>query len=166
MKSAETPATGSDAPRLFDVGDLQVDLVARSVRRGSQRLPVNGRSFDLLRFLIERYPETASHREVLENVWEGRVVTADALSQRVRLLRKALGDERGDAGYVASVHGQGYRLGRTPVSALIARSRVGVQSARPRAVAWLALVVAVAGLLRVAGAGLPHAIKHFVRHLF
>ena len=165
MKSAETIATNASAPRLVDVGDLRVDLRDRIVRRGAQRLPVNGRSFQLLQFLIERYPETAGHREVIENVWKGVVVTADALSQRVRLLRKALGDERVDDGYIESVHGQGYRLAQAPVSIPEGAGQVPARSASSPRMRWLAIAAAVASLLILLDSRMPHALRHFIRHL-
>jgi DNA-binding winged helix-turn-helix (wHTH) protein len=163
MKSAETAAARVAVPQLV-VGDLQVNLRDRIVRRGSRRLPVSGRSFQLLQFLIERYPETATHRELLESVWGGVVVTADALSQRVRLLRKALGDELADEGYIVSVHGQGYRLSRAPVPEP-GEDQVRARLANPRRVAWFAVVMAVALLLILLVMRTPHAFKHFVRHL-
>src|SRR5882724_1825628 len=100
--------------QVLRLADLTVDLQKRTVQRAGKRLPVKGRSFQLLQSLLERYPETAGHRELMEGVWKDLVVTPDALSQRVRLLRKALGDPGGEAGYIVSVHGQGYRLAQAP----------------------------------------------------
>jgi DNA-binding winged helix-turn-helix (wHTH) protein len=165
MMSAEPVAAGADGPRVVNVGDLRVDLLDRTVQRGSCSLPVSGRSFQLLQFLIERFPETASHREILERVWSGVVVTADAISQRVRLLRKALGDERGDAGYIVSVHGQGYRLALAPVPARSAEDRVQARLADRRIVTWLVLAAAILLLLILLNFPMAHALKHYVRHL-
>jgi DNA-binding winged helix-turn-helix (wHTH) protein len=165
MKSSERAAGGANEPRVVNVGDLKVDLLDRTVQRGLRRLPVNGRSFQLLQFLIERFPETASHREILESVWGGVVVTSDALSQRVRLLRKALGDEHGDAGYLVSVHGQGYRLALAPVPARSAEDRVEAWLANRRIFAWLVLATVVSLLLILLNLPSAHALKHYVRHL-
>ena len=150
---------------MVTVADLRMDLRDRTVQRGSQRLPVKGRSFQLLQVLIERYPETAGHRELLQRVWTGRVVTADALSQRVRMLRKALGDDRGDDGYIASVHGQGYRLAHAPTRAPDSADAERTRLALPPRAAWVVLAVAIPLLLALLGFSQSHAIKHFIRHL-
>ena len=92
-------------------------------------------------------------------------MTADALSQRVRLLRKALGDERGDAGYIVSVHGQGYRLALAPVPVRSAEGQVEARLADRRIVAWLVLAAAVSLLLILLNLPSAHALKHYVRHL-
>jgi len=146
------------------VADLHVDLAGAVVMRDGRSLPVNGRSFQLLRALIERYPQIASHRELIGEVWKGRVVTADALSQRVRLLRRALGDERGDQGYIVSIHGQGYRLAHAP-RAVEARSPARRTRGDRRWAPWLTLAAAAAVVVWLTTRDAAHAIKHLVRHL-
>jgi DNA-binding winged helix-turn-helix (wHTH) protein len=153
---------GSAEIQVLRVADLTVDLQKRTVQRAGERLPVKGRSFQLLQSLLERYPETAGHRELMEGVWKGLVVTPDTLSQRVRLLRKALRDPGGDAGYIVSVHGQGYRLAHAPRS----ETQTAPASARPLAIKWAVLAFLVFLLVVVLINGAPHGIKHFFKHMF
>jgi len=91
--------------------DLKIDLEAGVVSRAGAVLPVTDRSFELLRELLARAPDVVPHRELLDAVWPGQVVTPETLKQRVRLLRQALGEAPGSADYIVSVHGRGYRLG-------------------------------------------------------
>ena len=166
MTFSETIPASADKSETIHLADLEVDMQKQTVRRAGRRLPVKGRSFQLLQFLIERYPETAGHRELLDTVWSGLVVTPDALSQRVRLLRKALGDDGEGAGYIVSVHGQGYRLSVRPK-----RPELGALDKAPKrwTTAKTALVgVALAALSLVVVLmryGVSHTIKHFFKHL-
>ena len=148
--------------QVIRLADLTVDLQRRTVRRAGKRLPVKGRSFQLMQALLERYPETAGHRELMEGVWKGLVVTPDTLSQRVRLLRKALGDPGGDAGYIVSVHGQGYRLAQAPRP----ETQPTPASTWPQALRWAVLAVVVFLLMIILIIDGPHGIKHFFKHMF
>jgi DNA-binding winged helix-turn-helix (wHTH) protein/tetratricopeptide (TPR) repeat protein len=97
-------------PRFYRVGDLRVDLVARTVERGGDALPVKGLSFELLACLVRRHPELASNREINRAVWGDTFVGASTVTQRVKLLRDALAGAGRYADYIETVKGRGYRL--------------------------------------------------------
>jgi len=84
LKKAET----MEQAAIIELDDLRIDLYERRVTRSAQPVAVTSRSFELLRFLIERYPAIASPREIMAGVWPGLVVSTDALTQRVKLLRR------------------------------------------------------------------------------
>ena len=159
----------------IEVDDLHIDLDQRLVRRGHEVLAITARSFELLRFLIDQYPRIAAPREIIAGVWPRGAVSGDALTQRVKLLRRQLGgsNER----YVSTVHGIGYRLASAPLRlaerrGLAETEAVRVRSGRAR---WLSthpvLSATLAAALAcgvLAGAILvhdpPHALKHALKH--
>ena len=78
-------------PALCRIDDITVDLTRRRVVRGrNEVISLSALSFDTLRALIEAAPLTAN--ELIELAWQGSVVSDDTVTQRIRLLRKALGD--------------------------------------------------------------------------
>jgi DNA-binding winged helix-turn-helix (wHTH) protein len=166
MTISEIVSASPAESKTIRLADLEVDLLKQTVRRAGRRLPVKGRSFKLLQLLIEQYPQTAGHRELLDTVWNGLVVTPDTLSQRVRLLRKALGGDNGNDAYIMSVHGQGYRLSVAPK-----RAEFGAPDRSPerRLTVNTALVgfalAALSFVVIVAHYDAPHTIKHFFKHL-
>jgi DNA-binding winged helix-turn-helix (wHTH) protein len=95
---------------VYRVGDLDVDIGRVIVSRAGQQLPLPKLSFDLLLALIERAPDVASLDELLDRVWAGVIVSPETVSQRVKLLRDALGDDPKEPRYIAGVRGRGYRL--------------------------------------------------------
>jgi TolB-like protein/DNA-binding winged helix-turn-helix (wHTH) protein/tetratricopeptide (TPR) repeat protein len=101
-------ATSTDVG--YQVGDLEVDLRRALVTRSGDVLPLPKLSFDLLVALIEAAPGIVSPDELMDRVWTGLVVSPETVSQRVKLLRDALGDDPKSPRYVASVRGRGYRL--------------------------------------------------------
>jgi TolB-like protein/DNA-binding winged helix-turn-helix (wHTH) protein len=95
---------------VYRIGDLDVDAGRAVVLRAGQPLPLPKLSFELLLALIERAPDIASLDDLLDRVWAGVVVSPETVSQRVKLLRDALGDDPKEPRYVAGVRGRGYRL--------------------------------------------------------
>jgi TolB-like protein/DNA-binding winged helix-turn-helix (wHTH) protein/Tfp pilus assembly protein PilF len=94
----------------YRVGDLSVDPGVRRVQRGDMELPVRGLSFDLLLALMDAAPNLLSIDELMQRVWPGVVVSPETVSQRIKLLRHALGDHPQHARYIVGVRGRGYRL--------------------------------------------------------
>jgi tetratricopeptide (TPR) repeat protein len=79
------------------------------VLRGNERLAINGLSFDLLMALVEGAPNLVTPDELMKRVWPGVVVNPETISQRVKLLRHALGDDARSPRYIGAVRGRGYR---------------------------------------------------------
>jgi len=100
----------SPSTQIYRVGDLRIDAGRRVVTRGDVAIPLPKLSFDLFLVLIRSAPNVVSIDEFMQRVWPGLVVSPETVSQRVKLLRDAIGDDPRDAKYVAGVRGSGYRL--------------------------------------------------------
>jgi len=100
----------NESPPVYRVDDLIVDVGRACVTRGTTQLEVPKLSFDLLLALIARAPAIVSPDDLMTLVWPGLVVSPDTISQRIKLLRGALGDDAREARYIAGVRGRGYRL--------------------------------------------------------
>jgi len=100
---------GDRLPR-YCIADLVIDVGRRSVRRGAVDIHLSKLSFDLLRVLIEAAPNVVSNDELTRTVWKGLVVGPESVTQRVKLLRDALGDDAEAPRYIVGLRGQGYRV--------------------------------------------------------
>jgi len=92
------------------IGDLVLDVGRRSVSRDGRQIDLPKLSFRLLQVLAEAAPNVLSQDDLAERVWPGRVISPDTLTQRVKLLRQAIGDDARDPRYIGLVRGEGYRL--------------------------------------------------------
>lgn len=108
--STEPDITAAARTDGFRIGDLHVDPLRARVMRGANELPVPKLSFDLLLALIETAPAIATIDTLLTRVWPGLVVNPETVSQRVKLLRAALGDDPRHPAYIEVIRGRGYRL--------------------------------------------------------
>jgi len=79
------------------------------VRDGSE-LPLIPRYFDLLVFLVERRHEAVHRREIFDRVWTDVIVSDSALSQAIRTIRRALGDDPREPRFIRTVSRHGYRF--------------------------------------------------------
>ena len=95
---------------VYRVGDLTLDVAGRLLVRGEELVTLPPKTFELLIALVEHAPGVVSRRELVDSVWPNEVVNDEALTQRVKLLRRALGDDPKRPTYVASVPRWGYRL--------------------------------------------------------
>ena len=93
---------------LFD--DCQVDPRQFELRRGGDVVHVEPQVFTLLAHLIEHRDRVVAKTELLDTVWGDRFVSDSALTSRVKMLRRAVGDDGCQQRVVATVHGVGYRF--------------------------------------------------------
>jgi len=100
----------STEPACYRVGNLLVDAGRRRVERDGSEIALPGLTFDLLLALAREAPNLASIDALMQQVWPGRVVSPETVSQRVKLLRAALGDDPESPRYLTGVRGHGYRL--------------------------------------------------------
>lgn len=95
---------------LYRLNDLIIDTEERAVRRDKAALKLPDLSFDLLLSLIETAPKPMDNAEISKRAWGIEHVSDQTISQRVTLLRKALGDNPKDPAYIRTIRGKGYAI--------------------------------------------------------
>lgn len=73
-------------------------------------LPVSGRAFDVLAYLVANRSRVVTKGELLDAVWSGVVVEENNLNQAIKNLRKALGDSREAPRFIRTVAGRGFQF--------------------------------------------------------
>lgn len=66
--------------------------------------------FDLLSFLAENAGQLISHDNLIENVWQGRIVSDSAISARISAARAAIGDDGTQQKFIKTVPKRGFRF--------------------------------------------------------
>ncbi|MDQ2895520.1 MAG: response regulator transcription factor [Actinomycetota bacterium] len=98
------------APRRF--GELEIDPVAREVRRGGDPVELTKIEFDLLDVLSAEPRVVFSRERLLERVWGGDWFGDDhVVDVHVGNLRAKLGDDPRAPRYVRTIRGVGFRIG-------------------------------------------------------
>lgn len=92
------------------VGDLEIDLEARSVRRSGRWVTLSAREFDLLTTLARRPRRVFTRVELLDFVWGAdRDVTPSTVETYISYLRTKIDKEAG-VKLIHTVRGVGYTL--------------------------------------------------------
>lgn len=96
--------------QLLRVGDLELDLVARSVRRGTQIVELTNREFALLELLAQSSPRTVSKAAIVERVWDQHFDGGtNVVNVYINYLRSKL-DQPGHSSLIRTVRGIGFAL--------------------------------------------------------
>ncbi|MFM0742234.1 heavy metal response regulator transcription factor [Paraburkholderia xenovorans] len=95
---------------LVQVGDLSVDLIGRRASRGSVRLDLTAKEFQLLSLLARRKGEILSKTVIAEMVWDMNFDSnTNVIEAVIKRLRNKL-DGSSDAKLLHTVRGMGYVL--------------------------------------------------------
>jgi TolB-like protein len=92
----------------FDAFEL--DLATLELRAGGVVRPVEPQVFALLALLVGNRERVVSRDEIIENVWDGRVVSDSAIDSRIKSVRQALGDDGVAQRYIRTLHRKGFRF--------------------------------------------------------
>jgi len=95
---------------IYRFAAFELDLARVELRTDGTPCPVEPQVFALLAFLVEHRERLVSKEEILEKVWDGRVVSDSALASRIKSARKALGDDGKAQRFIRTIHGQGFRF--------------------------------------------------------
>lgn len=92
-------------------GDLEMDLLARRVKRGGTVIDLQPREFRLLEFLLSHADQVVTRTMLLEGVWDYHFDPGtNVIDVHVSRLRKKI-DDGGARPLLHTVRGVGYRLG-------------------------------------------------------
>ena len=100
----------SETAAAFKVGDWQVDPASFSVSRGGTSVRLSPRAMRVLILLARHSGAVVSRAQILDEVWPGRVVVDESVTQIISELRKALEDDRKSPRYIETIPKAGYRL--------------------------------------------------------
>lgn len=120
------------APVIYRFADFELDLARVELRARGAVLPLEPQVFALLTLLVENRDRLVSRDEIIEKVWDNRVVTDAAVASRIKSARRALGDDGTRQRFIRTLHRRGFRF-VAPVRALQAAGPVTVPAAVPAA---------------------------------
>ena len=99
----------------YRLDDILIDLRNRRLWRCNQLIPLNSKYFDVLLLLVSRPNQLITRQELFEQIWNDVIVTDWALSQCIKDIRKALGDEATAPRYLKTIPKHGFMFIREPI---------------------------------------------------
>lgn len=87
-----------------------LDIERRELYRDSEAVAVQPQVFDLLVYLIENRDRVVSKDDLLNAVWNGRIVSESTLISRINAARRAIGDDGDQQRLIRTVLRKGVRF--------------------------------------------------------
>jgi pimeloyl-ACP methyl ester carboxylesterase/DNA-binding winged helix-turn-helix (wHTH) protein len=95
---------------VYRFGPFTVDTAQGLLSAGQQEIPLGGKAFETLTFLIENAGRVVTKEELIDRVWPDSHVDDNNLAQNISSLRKALAAFDGKAEYIQTLPRRGYRF--------------------------------------------------------
>jgi DNA-binding winged helix-turn-helix (wHTH) protein/tetratricopeptide (TPR) repeat protein len=92
----------------YKFDDFVIDTGKRTLSRAGSRLPLSSKAFDTLLYLVQNHGEIVDKADLMSAVWPDTVVEENNLNQSISILRRVLGESRGENRFIATVPGRGY----------------------------------------------------------
>ncbi|MEE9329589.1 MAG: response regulator transcription factor [Parvularculaceae bacterium] len=94
----------------FQVGDLEMDILSRTVRRAGKKIDLQPREFRLLEYLLRHADQVVTRTMLLENVWEYHFdPQTNVIDVHISRLRGKI-DKEFEKPLLKTVRGAGYTL--------------------------------------------------------
>ena len=97
-------------PSIYLFEDFALDVDRRELRRGNELIPVEPQVFDLLIHLIRNRERVVSKDDLVDAVWQGRIVSDASLASRINAARNALHDSGEEQRLIRTVLRRGFRF--------------------------------------------------------
>jgi TolB-like protein len=101
----------------FRFGEFEIDITRHELRQDGALVPIEPQVFDLIVYLVRNHNRIVSKNELIEAIWQGRIVSDASLSSRISTARRVIGDTGVDQKFIRTHHRRGFRfVGRVEIS--------------------------------------------------
>jgi len=99
-----------DVNLAFRFGEFEIHPRRQELRRRGRVVHIEPQVFDLLLYLVSNRERTVSKDELIETIWQGRIISESALSSCISAARRALGDSGEQQQLIRTVSKRGFRF--------------------------------------------------------
>jgi TolB-like protein/DNA-binding winged helix-turn-helix (wHTH) protein len=118
----------------FRFTDFEIDVARQELRRAGAIVHIEPQVFDLLVHLIRNRDRIVGKDELIDTVWQGRIVSEATLSSRISAARRALGDSGNDQSFIRTLYKRGFRFVGEVDDTLVEPAVVSVDKVPPEVV--------------------------------
>jgi DNA-binding winged helix-turn-helix (wHTH) protein len=132
--------------------DYVLDIARRELRRGSEPIALEPQVFDLLVYLVQNRDRVVSKNDLMEVIWDGRIVSDSAIANRINGVRRAVGDSGEAQRVIRTIPRKGFRF-IGPIEEFVdepTQPPVTPHPPRPRGIAPALFIAAGSALLGAA----------------
>lgn len=98
----------SASREIIRFGSFEIDMARNELRDAGAAIEVEPQVFSLIAFLASKPGRVLSRDEIIDSVWNGRIVSDSAISTRINAARQALGDDGKSQRVIRTVPRRGF----------------------------------------------------------
>ena len=91
-------------------GTYQLDTDIPELRRDGETVHIEPKVFDILAHLVRNRDRIVSKDELIDAVWQGRIISDAAVTSRINLVRQAVGDSGQAQAVIKTIPKRGFRF--------------------------------------------------------
>ncbi|HUD91904.1 winged helix-turn-helix domain-containing protein [Sphingobium sp.] len=95
---------------IFRFDCFELDTARFELRRGGATIHLEPQVLSLLSLLVANADRMVSKDEIVEKIWNNRIVSEAAIAARIKSARKAIGDDGQRQHLIRTIHGKGFRF--------------------------------------------------------
>jgi serine/threonine-protein kinase len=96
---------------IYEFGDFRICAAKRLLlKRDGEQVPLTPKVFETLLYLVEHNGKIIDKEDLISAIWADTIVEENNLSQNISILRRVLGEKRGEHRFIATVPGRGFRF--------------------------------------------------------
>ena len=95
---------------IYSFGAYELDPARIELSHEGLPITLEPQVFRILHYLVENNDRVISKDELIENIWDGRIVSNAALTTRINAARRAVGDTGKDQAVIRTIVSRGYRF--------------------------------------------------------
>jgi Tol biopolymer transport system component/DNA-binding winged helix-turn-helix (wHTH) protein len=96
--------------RFYDFGPYRLDPIKRRLLKDGMPVQLTPKAFDTLLTLVEARGQVLEKDYLMNRVWPNIFIEEGNLTVTISMLRKVLGENRGEHRYIVTIPGKGYRF--------------------------------------------------------
>lgn len=110
----------------YRFGPFELDLGREQLFGPQGLVRLRRQALIVLRLLLQRAPTLVTADQIIDQVWGHQALSASALPQAIRAVRRALGDCANAPQYIETRHRRGYRI-QVPVTRIDSKAATALQ---------------------------------------
>jgi len=95
---------------IYKFNNIALDTEQYILLVNGQQRPIEPQVFDLIVYLIQNKDRIISRSELLDNIWQGRIVSDTSINNNIKSARKVLGDDGTKQQVIKTIHSRGYQF--------------------------------------------------------
>ncbi|MCG2625596.1 winged helix-turn-helix domain-containing protein [Bradyrhizobium sp. WYCCWR 13023] len=94
----------------YAFANCELDTDRRELRRDGRVIPVTPQVFDLLDYFLRNEDRVLTKEDLIKEIWKGRSISDAALTTRLNIARKAIGDSGHEQRLIKTLPRKGFRF--------------------------------------------------------